>query len=78
MQTAAEIAADLTALYAARSSLAKGERVDEVWRDGRRLTFGKVSLKDMNDLIAQREEDLSKAQATEAGTPSRRAIGTYF
>lgn len=78
MQTAAEIAADLTALYAARTSLANGERVDEVWRDGRRLTFGKVTLKDLNDLISQREGDLAKAQAVEAGAPSRRAIGTYF
>lgn len=78
MQTAAEIAADLTALYAARTSLAKGERVDEVWRDGRRLTFGKVTLKDLNNLISQRESDLAKAQAVEAGAPSRRAIGTYF
>lgn len=78
MQTAAEIAADLTALYMARTSLAKGERVDEVWRDGRRLTFGKVTMKDLNDLIAQREGDLAKAQASEAGAPARRAIGTYF
>lgn len=78
MQTAADITAELTELYAARAKLAKGERVDEVWRDGRRLTFGKVTLDSLNALIQQREADLSRAEASEAGTPSRRAIGTYF
>lgn len=74
-ETAADIAADLVVLRAARTKLANGERVEEVWRSGRRLTFGKVSLKDMTALIEQRERDLEAATASEAGKPRRRGIG---
>lgn len=77
-QTAAEISAELTILYAARVSLAKGERVDEMMRDGRKMSFGKMSMKDLNELIQQRESDLAQAEAVEAGGTRRQAIGTYF
>jgi hypothetical protein len=78
MQTAAEISAELTLLYAARTALATGTKVAEVWRDGRRITYTETSLNDLNTYIAQREADLEQAQAVEAGRPRRRAIGTYF
>lgn len=74
MQTAADILADLQQVRAARTALAKGERVKEVWRDGRRLIFGDVTLQGLNDLIKALESDLAQAQAEEAGKPRRRAI----
>lgn len=74
IETASDIAADLVELRAARRALAKGERVEEVWRSGRRLTFGKVTLQSVTTLIEQRERDLEAATASEAGKPRRRPI----
>lgn len=74
MATAAEIRADINAIRAARTALAKGERVDDVWRDGRRLTFGKVTLQGLSDLLSTLESDLVQAEAEECGRPRRRAI----
>lgn len=73
-ETAADIAADLVLLRAARTKLATGQRVEEVWRSGRRLTYGRVTLQSLNDLIAVRENDLAAAEASEAGKKRRRAI----
>lgn len=73
-ETAADIAADLVLLRAARTKLATGQRVEEVWRSGRRLTYGKVTLESLNSLITARENDLACATATEAGNKRRRAI----
>lgn len=78
MQTADEIRAELAELYAARTALAKGERVDQVERNGRMMRFGRLTLAELNAHIQQREMDLEQATASEAGLPRRRAIGTYF
>lgn len=74
MATAAEIAADLVDLRAARMSLAKGERIKDVWRDGRRLIFSEISMDELNKLIKIYESDLEAATAAEAGRQRRRAI----
>lgn len=74
MATAAEIQADIDTLRDARLKLARGERVEEVSRDGRRLIFTKVTLESLTALIAILESDLEKATAVEGGRPSRRAI----
>lgn len=74
MATAAEIAADLVDLRAARMALAKGERIKDVWRDGRRLIFSEISMNELNSLIQIYESDLEAATAAEAGQPRRRAI----
>jgi len=76
MQTAAEIAAELTVLYAARTKLAAGERVEDVWRNGRRMKFTAMTLPQINEAIQQREVDLEQAQAAEAGGSRRQDIGT--
>jgi len=73
-ETAADIAADLVVLRQARTDLASGLRIDEVWRAGRRLTYGKVTMKDLNALITQREGDLACATSSETGGRRRRAI----
>lgn len=74
MATAAEIAADLVELRAARMALAKGERIKDVWRDGRRLVFSDTTIEQLNSLISVYENDLAAATAAEAGSPRRRAI----
>ena len=74
-ETAADIAADLVLLRAARTKLAVGERIEDVWRSGRRLVYATVSLSELDKLILRRENDLAAAQADEAGRPRRRAIG---
>lgn len=73
-ETAADIAADLVLLRAARTKLAVGERIEDVWRSGRRLVYATVSLDDLKALIKERENDLVAATAAEAGKPRRRAI----
>ena len=52
MATAAEIAADLVELRAARMALAKGERIKDVWRDGRRLVFSETTIEQLNSRIS--------------------------
>ncbi|PZU59820.1 MAG: phage tail protein [Sphingobium sp.] len=74
MATPTEIQADIDAVTAARRALATGERVDEVWRDGRRLTTGKVTLESLTDLLKVLRQELAEAQADEAGTPRRSSI----
>lgn len=75
MATVDELQADLDAIRKARLDLAAGNRVDEVWRDGRRLVKGKVTLDGLTALIRIYEQDLDAAQAAEAGRPRRSAIG---
>ena len=73
-ETAADIAADLLELRAARRKLATGQQIKEVWRSGRRLVYAGVSLEDLDNLIARRENDLACATSSEAGGRRRRAI----
>lgn len=73
-ETAADIAADLVVLRAARTKLAIGERIEDVWRAGRRLVFASVSLDEIDKLIMRRENDLAAAEAAEGGKKRRRAI----
>lgn len=77
-QSAAEISAELTDLYAARAALATGKLVEQAGRGNRLMRFSKLSLTELNNYIAQRESDLEQAQLGEAGKTRRRAIGTYF
>ena len=73
-ETAADIAADLVLLRAARTKLATGEQIKEVWRSGRRLVYAGVSLDDLDNLISRRESDLACATSSESGGRRRRAI----
>lgn len=74
MATASEISADIAAVRTARTKLATGERVTEVWRDGRRLTFGTVTLESLDTLLNRLTNELAAATAEEAGSPRRRPI----
>lgn len=74
MATAAEILADIEAVRAARTALAKGERIEDVWREGRRLTFGKVTVESLTNLLAVLQQDYDAAAAEEgiSALPARR------
>lgn len=77
-RTTTEILADLTLYRAARTSLVTGERVEDVWRDGRRMRLASLSLTEINEAIASLQFEYQQAAAVEAGGPRRSAIGTYF
>lgn len=74
-RSSSEIQTDLAAFRAARAALIKGERLEDVWRDGRRMRFSRLDLTDMNRAIADLERELEAALAGEAGQPRRRPIG---
>lgn len=74
-RTTTEILADLTAYRAARTALVSGERVEDVWRDGRRVTFSSMTLSEINSAIDDLNREYSAAAAVEAGTARRRPIG---
>lgn len=75
MATTAEIQTRLTEAEAALHALATGQRVVDVWRDGRRVTFSQATIGQLRDYIAQLRNDLAEAQNLDAGRPRRRAIG---
>lgn len=73
-----DILADLTDFRAARTALIKGERVEDVWRDGRRMRLASASLAEINEAIKDLEREYAEAVAVAAGKPRRSAIGIYF
>jgi len=77
-RTTTEILADLTAYRAARTAIVAGERVEEVWRNGRRVVYASITLAEVNSAIADLQLEFKQAEAVEAGKPRRAAIGTYF
>jgi hypothetical protein len=74
-RTTDEILADITAFRAARAALVAGERVTEVWRDGRRVIYAGVSLKDIDAALTDLAREYESAGAVEADRPRRRPIG---
>jgi hypothetical protein len=77
-RTTAQVQADLDAAYSARSSIIAGERVTEVSRDGRRLTFERMTLEQANELIDTLERELASAEAISSGRPRRRPISVMY
>lgn len=70
-----DIEEDIAAVRSARRTLIAGERIKDVWRDGRRLVFSEISLSALNDMLDDLKRELSEAQAESDGRPRRRAIG---
>lgn len=66
--------ADIAALETALNDLALGKRIEEVWRDGRRLIYGKVTVTALDALIERKRRQLAEAENVAAGRPRRRAI----
>lgn len=77
-RTTTEILADLTVYRAARTALVAGERVEDVWRDGRRIRMSTITMGEVQSAIKELEREYAAAEAAEAGRPRRRAIGHYF
>ena len=62
----------------ARHALAMGEQVVEVWKDGRRVTYNKGSMPDLDAYIQRLERDIEKATNLAAGKRRRGAIGFHY
>ncbi|KPL67419.1 hypothetical protein SZ64_04445 [Erythrobacter sp. SG61-1L] len=77
-RTTTEILADLADTRAARSALLKGERIEDVSRDGRRMRLATVSLEELDTAILNLEREYQEAVNAEAGKPRRSAIGFYY
>lgn len=74
-RSSTDIAAELAQFRAARAALINGERVVDVWREGRRVTYPKSSLNEINAAIADLTREYEAAVAVEAGSARRRPIG---
>jgi hypothetical protein len=75
--------ADLAAVRAARISLAAGNRIEQVWRDGRRITKGTVTLQSLNDLILVLDGEVARLEASTSSSygmtgRTRSAIAVTF
>lgn len=70
----------LTEAQTARHQLALGDKTVEIWRDGRRLTYSKTSLKELDAYIMKLKQEIADAQLAESGgsidgyTSTRRPI----
>lgn len=74
MASAAQITTWIAEAEAARHSLAMGNVVKSIWRDGRRVEYsaGGLSLTQIDDYIERLNRELIAATATEAGSTSKR------
>lgn len=80
-RTTTEIAAELAEFRAARGKLLRGELVQDVSRDGRRMKMANLSLADINEGIRELEREYAQAASIEDGNaaaPRRTAIGTGY
>jgi hypothetical protein len=68
------ITRELAAARALRITIASGNAVTELWRDGRRITKKMPSLRELTEHIRVLESELVSASATAAGTARRRPI----
>lgn len=68
------LTADIATLQAAQMKLASGQMVTEVWRSGRRLIYGRVTIESLQTLIEMKQRLLDQAQAVAQGKKRRRAI----
>lgn len=71
-RTPTEIAAELADVRAARAAFIRGERVVDVWRDGRRIKFSEMSLADFNTAVTDLEGEYAAAVDSENGRRRRR------
>lgn len=78
MASLAQLQTWLTEAEASRHSLALGEQVVEVWKDGRRVTYNQSKIADLDAYIKTLQRDIQEATAVEAGKPRRSAIGFHF
>lgn len=71
-RTPTQIAAELADVRAARAAFMRGERIVDVWRDGKRLKFAEMSLADFNTAVTDLECEYAAAVDCEIGRRRRR------
>lgn len=74
MATLTQLQTWLSEAETARHALAMGEGVVEIMRDGRRMSYTRRNLSDLNSYIAWLETEIEKSTAEAAGSPRRRPI----
>jgi hypothetical protein len=78
LATAASIQDAITRTEDARLAKIEGRRVIDVWRDGRRVRYSDMSLKEIEDALSSLNRDLEAAIAVEAGKSRRSRISVYY
>lgn len=78
MATSAEIETRIAEAEAALHALATGQRVVEVWRDGKRMIFSQATIGQLRTYLADLKLELASLTAVADGKPRRRAIGLAF
>jgi len=79
MATREELTADRAELVSARKLLLAGKQVKEYWRDGRRVVYATITVGDINDAIAEIDDEIAAIDVA-AGTarPRFRALSVRF
>ena len=77
-RSSTDIATELAQFRSARAALIAGERIVEVWRDGRRMNFSEAALDDINATIDDLIREYEQAVAYEAGKTRRRPISLMY
>ena len=62
----------------ARLAKIEGNRVNDIWRDGRRVRFSDMSIADLDAALTSLRRELERAESVEAGSSSRSAIAVYY
>lgn len=78
MATLTQLQTWLSEAEAARHTLAMGETVAEIMRDGRKVTYSRANLSDLNNYIAWLEAEIERKTNDAAGNPRRSAIGVTY
>lgn len=68
----------LTEAEAALHALATGSMVEEVWRDGRRVTYTASNIARLREYIAYLNSEIAAAQAAADGGTRRRPQRIYY
>ena len=74
MATLTQLQTWLSEAESARHAIAMGEGVVDVMRDGRRISYSKRNLTELNGYIAWLETEIEKKTAEADGSPRRRPI----
>lgn len=77
-RTLEQLQADWEAVYAAKLALLKGERVEEVARDGRRMVMADSKLGDIDGALAAIQREIDMLTAVSTGARRRRALSVSF
>lgn len=68
----------LTEAQTRRHTVAMGEGVLEVWRDGRRIIYSQANIEELDQYILSLQQQIEMLTNEAAGLPKRSAIGVSY